>query len=215
MGAKRIEEIGPTISNADQVQGNELFIVSAQESNIWSTKKMSIQTLKDYVMDGVDIIFHSKGQVIFGADDHPGHLGCRGLSGGNRLYFDNSDVWNGSNVKVGFWGISSVNQSTRYVEQYDGVEYYFKPYTATTSDNRVYAYIANNQYLFQDDQYFWKQGDLIITTSSSYPSTSDYHGVAFHPKSDLVIHIVDPTQPGVVGSKTATVVNGAWNITTN
>ena len=50
---KRIEQISPTISTRDQIQGNELFMVSARDTNSangYSTKKMGIQALKDYVL---------------------------------------------------------------------------------------------------------------------------------------------------------------------
>lgn len=53
---KRIEQISPTISTADQIRGNELFMVSARDTNSangYSTKKMGIQALKDYVLAGI------------------------------------------------------------------------------------------------------------------------------------------------------------------
>lgn len=53
---KRIEQISPTISTGDQIQGNELFMVSARDTNSvngYSTKKMGIQALKDYVLAGI------------------------------------------------------------------------------------------------------------------------------------------------------------------
>ena len=54
MAAKRIEEISNSITEASQLQGNELFIVSAEDENAenetgYSTKKMDIQTIRDYV----------------------------------------------------------------------------------------------------------------------------------------------------------------------
>ena len=55
MATKRIEEISNSITEASQLQGNELFMVSAGDSsslNGWSTKKMDIQTIRDYVRDG-------------------------------------------------------------------------------------------------------------------------------------------------------------------
>ena len=53
---KRIEQISSTISTGDQIQGNELFMVSARDTNSangYSTKKMGIQALKDYVLSGI------------------------------------------------------------------------------------------------------------------------------------------------------------------
>jgi len=57
MAKKRIEEIDNEISTVDDLQGNELFIVSAEDANSangYSTKKMGIQALRNYVRNGSD-----------------------------------------------------------------------------------------------------------------------------------------------------------------